>query len=199
MDTPDIFNSNTIATDGGLIYPRLYVSLYPKTKFIEDFRPDYFIKREEFDSLLLEVYNTVGISLYRSYMSGKCFDVRLIEEAKTLMFVSFVSAENIAESKYKWTGKDLEFADKVGDLADLQDKLDTLKASDYNSRPIAPLLTEDKLTQAMLESMYYPIEELDRATSFCVKYDLLKFDRVALRPATSKNKTKIGFKPTHND
>jgi hypothetical protein len=199
MDTPDIFNSNTISQDGSIIYPRLYAKLYPNTKFIEDFRPDYFVKKDDFERLLIELYGDSGIPLYRSYISGSCMEVRCIEKRKVLFFVLFTSAIDMSESEFKLSSKDLAFAEEVGDLGNLQEKLDKVKAVEYNARGLAPWISEEKLEQAILKAFYYPFDQATTSSQFCAKYDALKFDRVALKPQSPTTKKKIGFKSTTND
>lgn len=184
MDTiqlPDIFNHNTISADGDIFFQRLYVAMYPKIKFIEDARPDYYITREEFDKLLKETYGNTGVSIYKSYLSGKCLDIRLIEEFRTMFFITLLIKEDMVDRNYRFSEKDLSLVDELGGIDQLQDRLDQTSSKDYNALELSPLVMEEELQHVILRVFYYPTEEADKALKFCQKYNNLKFDRATLK------------------
>jgi len=179
-----IFNENTISVDGDIAYSRLYVALYPNVKFIEDARPDYTILRKEFDSILMDLYKTTGISIYKSYFSGKCFDIRVIEDSKVMFFITYVTKEDIVDRNYRFSEKDLALVSELGGIDNLQSKLDKVTPTEYNALSLAPFISDKELEHAILNVFFYPIEDHARADEFCTKYDVLKFDRLKIKPNT---------------
>ena len=177
MPISEIFNHNTICVEGDLVFPRVYAELYPGTEFVEDARPDYYIQKAEFDKILQEVYGTIGTPIYKSFISGKCLELRLIEEFKTLFFVTFLIGEDLVDRKYRLSSKDLAFASEMGLIADIQEGLDNTTAKEYNARDLAPLVSEEELVHAILTVFYYPVEFSDKGKEVCSKYNELKFDR----------------------
>lgn len=177
MPISDVFNPDTIALDGNLVFPRVYVALYPNMEFIEDARPDYYIQKTEFDEILQEVYGSLGRPIYQSFISGKCLELRLIDEYKTLFFVTFLIGEELVDRKYRLSGKDLAFATEMGMIADIQEGMEHTTPKEYNDRALAPIVDESELIHAILTVFYYPIEFSDKAKEVCTKYNKLKFDR----------------------
>ena len=177
MPISDVFNHNTICLEGDLVFPRVYAALYPNMEFIEDARPDYYIQKTEFDKILLEVYGTIGKPIYKSFISGKCLELRLLDDFKTLFFVTFLIEEDLVDRKYRLSSKDLAFANEMGMMADIQEGLDQTTPQEYNDRALAPIVDEKELTHAILTVFYYPFEFNDKGTEVCSKYNKLKFDR----------------------
>lgn len=174
---PDIFNYQTITADGELVFARIYTAMYPKKEFVEDARPDYYILRTQFDQILKEVYGTIGDVLYRSYLSGKCLECRIIPQYETMFFVTFIIAEDVVDRNYRLSPKDLEFVDELGDINSLQEHLDNTSAKDYNDRILAPIIFDDEMTQAIVRVFYYPVLQSDKGILFCEKYNAIKFNR----------------------
>jgi hypothetical protein len=177
MPISEIFNHNTICIEGDLVFPRVYAALYPSTEFVEDARPDYYIQKTEFDKILQEVYGTIGRPIYKSFISGKCLELRLIDEFKTLFFVTFLIGEDLVDRKYRLSSKDLAFANEMGMMAEIQEGLDNTTAKEYNARDLAPIVSEEELIHAVLTVFYYPVEFSDKGKAICTKYNELKFDR----------------------
>lgn len=192
MPISEIFNHNTICLEGDLVFPRVYTELYPNIEFVEDARPDYYIQKTEFDQILQEVYGTVGKPIYKSFISGKCLELRLIDEYKTLFFVTFLIGEDLADRKYRLSSKDLAFADEMGMMSDIQDDLDQTTAKEYNSRELAPLVSEEELIHTVLRVFYYPLEHSDKGREVCAKYNELKFDRDSKIPPTDNSIYTLG-------
>lgn len=178
--------------DGDILYTRVYASIYPKINFVEDARPDYFIKREDFDSILKEVYGTTGDSIYKAYSSGKCLDIRLINKYKTMFVVTYLMERDITDCTHRITSKDLDIVIELGDMDYLQTKLDKLTAKAYNALEMASFVDDSELKQALLHVFFYPNSDSERAKLFCLKHDKLKYDRIKNRD-TGTSKTKIGF------
>jgi energy-coupling factor transporter ATP-binding protein EcfA2 len=176
---PAVFNHNTITADGELVFARLFTDLYPAVEFVEDARPDYYVLRAQFDDILKEVYGTEGKSIYRAYLSGKCLEIRLIEEHKTMFCVTFIIPEDLADRNYRLSSKDLELAHELGSLDDIQSKLDSTTAQEYNARELAPIILDKELTHAILRVFYYPLSEVEKSQQVCMRYNALKFDRTS--------------------
>jgi hypothetical protein len=187
-----IFNKDTITLDDDVAYARLYTTIYPKVTFIEDARPDYFIKRETFDNILKKIYNTTGESIYKIFSSGKCMDIRLIHRFKTMIIIHFYIERDIAECAYRLSGKDLGVVAELGDMDYLQLKLDKISTKVYNALELAPFASEAEMTQGLIHSLFYPISKSELGTKFCIEYNKARYDRIGLRDL-SKFKTKIGF------
>jgi len=188
----NIFNKDTVSIDGDILYTRLYTTLYPKITFVEDARPDYFVKRNEFETILKEVYGTTGRSLYKTYSSGKCLEVRLIDKYKTMFVITLLMERDLIDCAYRLSSKDLEIVIELGDMEYLQTKLDKMTTKAYNSLELPPLVLDKELVQVFMPTLFYPTTETERGVSFCSKYDMLKFDRIKSRD-TITSKTKIGF------
>lgn len=197
LTNKNVFNQNTVTVDGDIMVTRLFKALYPDKEFIEDSRPDYFIKKSQFENILEEVYGTTGKSLYKSYLSGRCLDVRLIDEFSTMFVVDFIYGEDFLDRKFKLSSKDLQFANEIGILGDIQDELSKLTPEKYNKRKLGPIIDEGDLTTCLLSSFYYHPENSDKALEFCKKYDILKFDIDSKKP-TQPAKT-IGFNTKKNE
>jgi hypothetical protein len=187
-----IFNNNTITVDDEIVYTRLYASIYPKVTFVEDARPDYYVKRDAFDNILKEVYGSTGQTIYKVISSGNSLEVRVIDKYKTMIVMSFIMERDITDCAYRISGKDLCMVNELGDMDYLQMKLDKISTKVYNALELAPLVSEPELTQGIVRSMFYPLKETQRGNMFCTKYNEVRYDRVALRDM-SKLRTKIGF------
>lgn len=188
----NIFNTNTITEDGNIVFPRVYAELYPATSFVEDARPDYYIKREQFESILKELYGTTGKYIYRSYVSGKCLGIVLIEEFKVMFFVTIVIKEDMIDRKYRLSNKDLDFVEELGGIDDLRDMLDETSASTYNSLALAPTIKDAELSDLIVRCFYYPSSECERSATFCSKYDEIKFDKECNKIATDNSIYTLG-------
>jgi len=196
MPVSNIFNHHTITADGDFIYSRLYTAVYPSVPFVEDARPDYYVKKEKFESLLLEVYGTSGYSLHKSFMSDKGLDIRVIAEFNTMLFLNYYTEDDVIDRKYRISSKDLAVVSELGGIDELQEKLNKITPQDYNARPIAPFIGEEKLTDAILRVFYYPFTHAKQAVALCELYDTNKFDRTAIIEAKDGpmfKKKKIGF------
>jgi hypothetical protein len=196
MPVLNIFNHHTITVDGDFIYSRLYASLFPATPFVEDARPDYYVKKEQFEALLLEIYGTPGYSLHKAYMSDKGLDIRVIDEYNTIFFINYYTEDDVIDRKYRISSKDLAVVNELGGMDELQEKLTKISPQDYNARPIAPFIGEEQLTDAILRVFYYPLTYAAKAVELCKAYDAIKFDRTAaieIKEGPLFKKKKIGF------
>jgi energy-coupling factor transporter ATP-binding protein EcfA2 len=187
MSELNVFDHNSISVEGDLVYPRVFAAYYPGMQFIEDARPDYYIKKLELDAILLEIYGTTGLSVYKSYLSGKCVDVRVIEEDKTMFFVHYYTEDDVVDRNYRLSSKDLAVINELGDIDELQNHLDQTTADEYNSRALAPFIREEEMTDAIVRVFYYPFSSKDKAIRFCQRYDELKFDRETSKAAKGLN------------
>jgi SpoVK/Ycf46/Vps4 family AAA+-type ATPase len=182
-----IFNADSISIDGEIVYSRIYAAAYPEVQYIEDARPDYFIQRTEFDQLLKEVYGTVGISIHKSYISGKCLDVRLLHDTRTMFFVTFVIGEDLADRNFRISSKDMVYAKELGLADDINTSLERTTEEEYNARQLAPFVKDEELVHALLRVFYYPIEHTEKAKIFSAKYDALKFERQPYKASTNNS------------
>lgn len=176
---PTIFNRDTIDEDGSLILARVYSTLYSEY-FVEDSRPDYFIKKSEFYSILKKVYNTECKPIYESFLSGKCFSIILVPEFKTMFAVTFLIETELVD-RYRISSKDLEFAQELSSIDDIQNNLDQCTPEEYKKRELSPFISEEELTHAIVRVFYYPISEKQKAVEFCEEYNKLKFERNSLK------------------
>jgi energy-coupling factor transporter ATP-binding protein EcfA2 len=174
---PNIFNTDTIDYTGDIAFSRIFVSLYPGMEFVEDARPDYYVLRSDFEKMLQDIYGTTGRVLYKAYLSAKCVEIRLIEEAKTMICSTFLIDEEIVDRNYRLSSKDLDLVHEMNDLSSLQEKLDRISAEEYNARALAPLVTDEELKHVSIRVFFYPLSETEKAKQLCESYNLLRFDR----------------------
>jgi len=196
MPVLDVFNHHTITVDGDFIYSRLYTARFPAVSFVEDARPDYYVKKEQLESLLLEVYGTSGSSLHKAYMSDKCLDIRIIDKFQAMFFINYYAEDDVIDRKYRISSKDLAVVSELGGIDELQEKLTKISPQEYNARPMAPFIGEEQLTDAILRVFYYPLTYTAQAVAFCKAYDAIKFDRAAIieaKDGPTFKKKKIGF------
>ena len=176
LDLTKVFVPDNFTTEGDMVFPRVYASLYCNS-FVEDSRPDYYVTREVFYNLLKEVYGSTGEPIYKSYMSGKCLQTIVIPEFKVMLIVTFMIPEDMVDRKYRYSNKDLDFIEELGDIDTLQEKLNTTSMSAYDTFALAPSVKDEELSNAILRVYYYPSEHSDLAQVFNELYDNKKFER----------------------
>lgn len=184
---PNLFNSETVDSEGMLVFSKITGLMYPNVAFTEDSRSTYFVERSKLDEIFNAVFNSTGITIYRSYTSGKCCECRLFPEYKTFFFLRHYVDDDFLDSPYKLTDADIDVVDELGNIDDLKEELSEQSDAEFDAKKPAPWIADKDMVHSVVSVFYYPIEYGELAEKFLALFEPNKFDREVNRTGTDSS------------
>lgn len=180
---PNLFNSSTVSEEGILLFSKITSLMYPKEIFIEDSRPTYFIDRAKLDEIFCDVFNYAGMTIYKSFASGKCVECRFFPEIPAFFFLRHYVDDDFIDSKYKVTDEDIEVIQELGNIEEFAESINEATDAELNAKIPAPFIHDADMVHTVISVFYYPVSKAELGEKFLTEYDPYKFDREVNRPA----------------